>query len=374
MHKPRKFCACIRALFVLLACNLWIFAVVAANAETSPSIHFDGSPPPYSEIMGNLWTIYADGIIDRGATARFRNFLAVNHVPPRSRLILNSDGGSLSEAMRLGELIRKYSLITDIGTKGNLNVGINGNRWYDTNPGGCYSACALVFLGGKYRFISRGSTYGVHRFYSPSKDLDADDAQVLSGSVVQYIRDMGIDPALFALMTEAGPSEIIRVPGDLQIQLNVVNNGAGPTVWSVETPPNVSGMYLKGARETWRGMNKFMLVCAPKGPVMLMVLYYGEGRGKEIVNTYTEHLLFVNDNEIPITHLLTGKLRLRVDNDEVFAEYLLTDELLNKMATAKTVGIGMKPSANSLFFMGFIGMPFADGARKLPGFLRACHS
>jgi hypothetical protein len=55
---------------------------------------------------------------------------------------------------------------------------------------------------------------------------------------------MGLDPALFTLMTEAGPSEIIRVPLDLQIVLNVVNNGESPTVWSIETPPDGSGSYL----------------------------------------------------------------------------------------------------------------------------------
>ena len=188
-----------------------------------------------AEMGGNLWVIYTDGIIDRSATARLRDFLTMNNVPHRSQLILNSDGGSLSDAMRLGKLIRKYGLMTEIGTKGNLNTGVNGKPWHETNPGGCYSACALAFLGGKYRFISPDSVYGVHRFHSPSRDLDADDAQIMSGTVVQYIRDMGVDPALFTLMTEAGPSEIIRVPHDVLAKLNAVNNGEGPTVWSIDS-------------------------------------------------------------------------------------------------------------------------------------------
>jgi hypothetical protein len=366
----------IRARTAHVAFALWIFGLVPANAETSGPIHFDGSPqayrdpqtllavPPHAEIGGNLWAIYADGIIDSGATARLRDFLTMNNVPHRSQLILNSDGGSLSEAMRLGELIRKYGLNTEIGTKGDTP--------YDWKPGGCYSACAMAFLGGKYRFISPGSIYGVHRFYSRSEDLDADDAQIMSGSVVQYLHDMGVDPALFTVMTEAGPSEIIRVPHDVLTKLNAVNNGEGPTIWSIEVPSKVNGMYLKGERETWHGTNKFMLVCAPKEPITLMVLYNGEGHGREIANTFTSHFLLVDNDEISITALLIGKPQLRRDNDVVSAAYLLTEDLLNKIATAYTVGVGMQPSANSRMFMGFIGMPFADGAEKLPGFLRAC--
>ena len=183
---------------------------------------------------------------------------------------------------------------------------------------------------------------------------------------------MGVDPALFTLMTEAGPSEIIRIPHDVLTKVNAVNNGEGPTAWSIEAPPNVNGMYLKGERETWRGMNKFMLVCAPKKSITLMVLYWGEGHGSEIVNTFTSHFLLIDNDQIFITNLLRDKPQLRRDNDVVSAAYLLTEDLLNKIARANTVGVGMQPSANSRIFMGFIGMPFADGARKLPGFLRAC--
>jgi hypothetical protein len=63
---------------------------------------------------------------------------------------------------------------------------------------------------------------------------------------------------------------------------------------------------------------------------------------------------------------------LRADNDVVGATYRLNNELLNKIAAAKTVGIAMKPPHNTTIFMGFTDMPFADGAQKLPGFLKVC--
>ena len=54
------------------------------------------------------------------------------------------------------------------------------------------------------------------------------------------------------------------------------------------------------------------------------------------------------------------------------ATYRLNDELLHKLSVARTVGIAMKPPHNKTIFMGFIDMPFADGAQKLPGFLSVC--
>jgi hypothetical protein len=223
---------------------------------------FSGYAPPLLQIQGNAWRIFGNGIIDRGSAERLPDFLVTNKVPSRSFLYLNSDGGNLLEGMKLGRLIREYDLYTYIGTR--------GNDFFKTNSGECYSSCALAFLGGEYRFSSQGSVYGVHRFSAPTRgDNDSDIAQIVSASVVQYIRDMGVDPGLFTLMTEAGSSEIIRVPVSTQLRLNVVNNGEGPTVWSIESIKE--GIYLKGARKTWRGMNKLLLVCSPTRGVALQI-------------------------------------------------------------------------------------------------------
>ena len=353
----------VRTLKVYLASALWILLSVTASAQTSASINFDGYEPPLPQILGTAWVIFGNGIIDNGASERLRTFLVTNRVPSHSILHLNSEGGDLLEGMKLGRLIREYGLFTYIGTK--------GNGLFKADPGGCYSACALAFLGGEYRFSTQGSVYGVHRFYARTNaPLNADVAQILSASVVQYIRDMGVDPALFTLMTEAGASDIVRVPVSIQTRLGVVNNGQGPTVWSIESIPG--GIYLKGARETWRGMNKFIIACPGSGSVMLQIFYDSERRGDEITKHFTEHSLFIDNDEILINHLLLGKPLLRADNGVIGASYRLTDELLRKLATARSVGIAMSPPQNTQIFMGFIDISFADAAQKLPGFLAVC--
>jgi hypothetical protein len=52
------------------------------------------------------------------------------------------------------------------------------------------------------------SRYGVHRFSSTTGNHDSDTAQIVSASMVQYIREMEVDTALFDAMTLVGKNEI----------------------------------------------------------------------------------------------------------------------------------------------------------------------
>ena len=61
-------------------------------------------------------------------------------------------------------------------------------------------------------------------------------------------------------------------------------------------------------------MNKFLLICLPKHVIVLQIFYNSERRGEEILKNFTEHALFVNDDEIPMTNLLVGKPSRRADN------------------------------------------------------------
>ena len=81
---------------------------------------------------------------------------------------LNSPGGDLAGGIRLGELIRKLKLDTEIGVTEPDSYG----HW-KTAPGLCASACAFAFLGGLSRRAS-GGELGVHQFYneiSPQRSL-----------------------------------------------------------------------------------------------------------------------------------------------------------------------------------------------------------
>lgn len=319
------------------------------------------TPPTPIEIFGNAWSIFADGVIDEDAGARLKKLIEDDHIPAKSMLALNSPGGSLIGGMKLGKIIREAGLATYVGVKGDDSHSIV--------KGVCYSACTLAFIGGEYRYISKDSEYGVHRFYFTDKgDQHADVAQILSAAVVQYIRDMDVDPDLFSEMSMAGKSEIITLPQKELIRLNVINNGVKLTTWTIESIDE--GLYLKGQRETYRGINKFILACGPKGAIVLVTIFDPEHREDEIPKMKAISLA-INGDLIPIAdHLISGP---DVVNGWINTSFMLDERLLNGIRGAKTVGIAFQYSYEAPVFLGFDDMNFGDGAKKLPGFLNACH-
>jgi hypothetical protein len=332
-------------------------------AGSSEQMQFRASPPPQPiEIFGNAWTIFADGVIDADADARFKRFIREKHIPIKSMLVLNSPGGSVIGGIKLGRAIRDAGLVTYVGRD-------SGNTANEITAGECYSACTLAFLGGEYRYIPEASIYGVHRFYFTTKgDQDTDVAQILSASIVQYIRDIYVDPQLFSEMTMAGDKQIITIPHDELARLNVINNGVKKTYWTIESID--AGIYLKGERETSYGINKFLLVCNPNGSIMLHAIFDPEGRGGEVIKM-TAISLFIDGKEIPIAeHRLYGPSLV---NGWINVTFSLDHSLLGIIQRAKTVGVSFQHFYSSPGFLGFEGMDFSDGAKKLPGFLRACH-
>lgn len=95
---------------------------------------------------------------------------------------LDSLGGDVLAAMRIGRMIRKYEGETYIGRPPN----------YDEAK--CYSSCALIFIAGVLRLSS--GYLGLHRPYlsSPPQSREAVEKQVpqLLSSIKQYITEMGI--------------------------------------------------------------------------------------------------------------------------------------------------------------------------------------
>ena len=324
---------------------------------------FDAVPPiqPFAE-FGSLWHIYARGEIDEEATQRLADAIENYHIPNRSFIYLDSPGGNLFEAMKLGRLIRQHRFA--------IYIGIKGAEPLVPQPGICLSACALAFLGGPFRFLPTGSDFGVHRFYFTQSDaLDSDRAQIVSAAVLQYIRDMGVDQQLFTDMTEAGKDDIYVMPLSRLIALQVVNNGKGNTVWTVES--HDSGIYLKGQRDTLWGRGKLLLQCGPqKNTLAATAIFDPWDRQAEIVKMPV--ILFMIDGkqaQIPQKSVV-GPF---VNNGWINVAVILSGELVARMKTAKTVGVAVQYTPVSSSFAGFEDMDFVDGAGKLAGLLTTCH-
>lgn len=313
-------------------------------------------------LMGNhAWRIYASGTIDGEADKRLNDLIQHHKIPYGSILYLHSPGGSLAGGMKLGRAIRKAGLGTYVGR---INPGSKDSL---SLPGECFSACATAFLGGEYRYWMTGSKYGVHRFFWEKRtDQDADIAQMMSAAVVEYIRSMDVDTKLFSLASQAGQGEIVIPPLEVLEQLNVVNNGTKKAKWTIES---ITGMiYLKGEVETANGRNKFMLVCPATEPMFLYALF-DAGKNAEEVMTFGAESLMLDHNPVS---LKGRRIRRENDNGTINLMFTLDQELLGKIAAANTVGIALQPTTKAAIFAGFDALPFAEGAKKLSGFLQVC--
>jgi hypothetical protein len=327
--------------------------------------------PPSSIVektMGDhAWRIFATGVIDATADKRLAALIADEKIPFHSSLYLHSPGGSLSGGMALGRVIRENKLTTFIGQFD----ATSKNRFYkESEPGYCYSACATAFLGGEYRYWTNGSVYGVHRFFwNKHSDTDADAAQMISAIVVEYIRSMGVDTKIFALASQAGPSELITPSHEELLELNAVNDGRKPTKWTIESIKEA--MYIKGEQETANGTNKFLIVCPTDDTPMAIDVFFDAGQNAEQVMTWPVHWLFLNGQKIGMDKRLLSKTANTDGNINLI--YQLDTALLTAISRANTVGIGLQPTTAAVIFSGFDFMPFEGAAAKLPGFLAVCH-
>lgn len=132
------------------------------------------------------------GAIEPGFSARLRYTL--QQFPNVKYVALGSGGGSISEALAAGRMIRYMGLRTTI--------------WSD-----CYSACPLVFMGGTERIIySPYPSLGFHQIYTTRGPLPLNSP--VYSQVRSYIREMGIDDnSIIAAMAQAGPMDMNTING-----------------------------------------------------------------------------------------------------------------------------------------------------------------
>jgi len=346
-----------------------VFAIVfhaSCALDAKPvlqTMSFELRPPQrlYAAVSGDsAWTIYATGTIDDNAPDRLDDLVKKNKIPPGSSVYLDSPGGSLTAGMKLGRLFRSAGFDTDVGRPppSGQSLALSGE---------CFSACSLAFLGGRWRYITRGSVYGVHRFYfTKSMPQEADIAQMMAAVVVQFIRDMGADPELFSEMTRAGRDEIVVIPEDDLKRLNVVNDGRSAAIWSVESGNGV--VYLKGQQDTAFGTHKFMLACTTDGVTLIVALPPTPHGPLPPTSAVT---LVLDDQSYPIESFLQ-KGSPTLDNGIVFAEFLIPLRLVRLINAAREVGVTFQFDRSAPVYFGFLGMPLQDGASKMSGVLRAC--
>lgn len=345
--------------FLLSLTSLSALAAIDGGSKMTIKVYL---PDRLSAIAtGARAEVYLDGLIEEDTLPRVVAALAVYGVKGGS-IYLNSVGGSMFAAMKLGRMLRQQGFDT--------TVGKDGAKRYNAQPGGCYSACVLAYLGGKFRYSKEGSQFGVHRFSAPthnSTDLEA--AQVASAAIINYLIEMGADTALFDRMVRAGANQIYILSDAETKRLRVVNDGVFPAVWSVNIIRE--GTYLKGVQVAWYGKSKMFFMCE-KGQLLFMpMLLAGNNTSTKndastIVSTTVKHSIRLDDDFVPLDNPTNWQAD---DNGYVSGGFQLSPSVTRRLKQAESIGYAAQPGP--VIFWGF-KMETSTAGDKIVNFVDNC--
>ncbi|MEM6373695.1 MAG: hypothetical protein AAF727_13070 [Pseudomonadota bacterium] len=149
-------------------------------------------------------TYRLEGGIRAGDGARLIDLIDAADPAPET-LILQSPGGSVSDALSLGRHIRAQGITTQM---------LSGEF--------CYSACPYILAAGVTRDIDGDASVGVHQHYFGENTLlpaafAVEDIQRGQGEVMTYLDTMGIDPLVMQHALSTPPDQIyVLLPEELE--------------------------------------------------------------------------------------------------------------------------------------------------------------
>ncbi|MEI4471854.1 hypothetical protein [Frigidibacter sp. MR17.24] len=154
-------------------------------------------------IGGIADTLLVTGAIEPGDADRFLRELEGWAAPP-AQVALHSPGGSVADALRIGQAIRDAGLPTAMAA-----------------GAACFSACPYILAGGTERRVDRDARVGVHQHYFGENSLlpaftAVSDVQAGQAQVMDYLHRMGIDPMVMSKALATPPDDIyILLPDEL---------------------------------------------------------------------------------------------------------------------------------------------------------------
>lgn len=342
-----------KSVFLPVFVILLSFASACLSAPSITALtfkHADGRSAPAE--------IYVDGEITPGLPQQLSTALAANRIE-RGTVYLNSVGGDLQAGMQLGALIRTLGL--------NTAIGVKGRSYGKAEPGACQSACLLSYAGGIYRFADTRSFIGIHRFYarSPSSQ-DLALGQIMSAAITGFLMRMGISAQLFERMVNAG-SEPRKLSIPDAVSLGLVNDGVLPPSW------NIAGrkgeVFLEGEQQTWNGIGKIQLFCAPSYGARLVAMYNAEHNTRRILAEASSGSLRINDQLSNRAQTAPGK-SLRERDGYLITEASLSRETALTLSGTRSIGFAWLPK-DPLIFYGF-DIPTRGAEDVIDSFVAHC--
>ena len=119
-----------------------------------------------------------------------KTFKQIALVTERAVVLLDSPGGLLMPAIEIGKAIKLKGF---------------GTAVIDSN---CTSACAMAWIAGQPRMISKGASVGFHAAYTEDSIGRQVPNSVANALVGSYLNNLGLNEKVVAFATSAGPDQV----------------------------------------------------------------------------------------------------------------------------------------------------------------------
>lgn len=160
----------------------------------------------YAAQVGNQYfdgrngALVLSGAINAGDAVRFREaaFKRVSNI-----LILDSPGGILNDGLEIAQAVRDLGLTTAVPA-----------------TSGCYSVCALIWVAGVNRVMSRAAQIGFHAAYYRENGV-AKETGVGNARVGAFLTRIGLPEAAVIYMTVAPPNDFAPLTPEVAKKIGV---------------------------------------------------------------------------------------------------------------------------------------------------------
>jgi hypothetical protein len=349
---------------------VFLFVLLCANtADALPRVNLGAFDEPMTFAIassgGNCsrctW-ISAIGVITEKTPEDFRSIISGSG-HRNIDILLHSPGGNIAAGLVLGKLIRDSGLSTIVARTTNEQATDYWGTWSQyAEPGECSGACAYTFLGGanraldtEYHRMAGRSRIGFKQFpisgeNGPGFSLSASDtphssAQILSGIVVAYAIEMGVDGRIFTLSSGVKPGETFYPPIETLNLLRVISaEGFGP--WQVEVHKDGLVAFAKELSEATL-VQRITLFCrqGSRTPVLMMTARNANPDAGTALGAVNEDFPKANEADFR-----TGAKKYRVGrefvseqftHDKRFFSVQLTHEILSLLLDAGEFEVDM---------------------------------
>jgi hypothetical protein len=179
--------------------------------------------------------VFVDGYIHNPTVGAFQR--SVSSGKEFGIVYMNSAGGDLVAAQKLGRAIRARGYATQIG-----RLSSDGKT---ISAGICESACPIAFVGGKFRLLDTGSgKLAVHRFYLANQGNWASDSKLLftaERDLSRYIDEMGISSEFFELIMKTPADKLTQVGRHAIYEWGLASANAS-SVWDTDSNGSLRGL------------------------------------------------------------------------------------------------------------------------------------